>query len=382
MKLIGYILVIVFLFVVLSNFRTPEDYGEERQKSLKDNIAEFDIGVVWPFSTKKDFFREGIMLAAEEINSSGLLDQQINMIYRDTASKVSVAQKISDEFIKNENMLAVMGHYDSTITEQLSVGYDQANLLCLCTGARVASLTDHNFDYLMRTCINSRMIAKNMVNGLAEMGYRKLFVVTQEDDYGRDIKFHFEYFMDFKDMDLCGANSYFRWEKNFNDIVYNLRTASCDLLFLCGFEPWAGYFLRDMRNMGINIPFAATLTHIDDMRKVTGSASQDAIYFTSYNPNAGDQDNMEFVRKFVKRFGEEPDASAVRGYDTLHMLAYAIKTTGTLKPLALSYFIKYCLNYDGVNGKYRFNPGGEVIERPFYLKQVKGNESVIIWSND
>ncbi len=382
MKFIGYVLVIVLLFVFFINTRTPMEYGQERTKSLGVNATKFEIGVIWPFSTKDDGFREGVMLAAEEINSKGVLGRTMEVIFKDTASKVSVAQKAADKFIKNKDMLAVLGHYDSNIAAQLSVGYENAKLLYLDTGACASSLTEHNFDYLIRTTISSRMIADNMVKALAEQGYKNVFMVTQEDNYGREINFHFRYYMDFQDMDICGGNSYFRWEKNYNDIVYNLKLADCDLLFLSGFEPWAGYFLKDMRDMGIRVPFAGAFTNVNKMRAVAGNALQGAMYFTSYDSEKKDPENVDFVDEFVERFGRIPDYAAVTGYDTMHMLAHAIEATDSLDPLVLSRFFKYRMDFDGVNGRYRFSPKGGVMERPFYLKQVKGDESVTIWSNN
>ncbi|WP_022851251.1 ABC transporter substrate-binding protein [Limisalsivibrio acetivorans] len=379
MRITAYILGLVLLYFIISDLRTPMDYGEMRTQALKnDNLTEFKVGVVWPFSTNNDLFLEGIQLAVEEINSIGVLGRKMRLVIKDTASNKNKARSAADGFIRTKDMLAVIGHYDSSIAAETSIGYEKAKLLFLDTGAFGAFLSGHDFEYFVRTSVNTKMIAEKMVKTLAEQGYKRIYIVTQEDEYGQDLAFHFKYYMDLYDMDICRNSSYFRWEYDFHEIIHDMKSEDCDLVFLTGYEPWAGYFIRDMRDMGVTLPYAAAFTAVDKMRGIAGNALDDSMYFTYYDPYSDDPENEVFVRKFRQKYGVKPDAYAATAYDTLHMLADSIRTTGSFEPLNLSYFLRYIEMYNGVNGFYRFSPNGEVLERPFYLMQVKGDREIIL----
>ena len=103
------------------------------------------------------------------------------------------------------------------------------------------------------------------------------------------------------------------------------------------------------------------------MRARAGRAIEGAMYFDFYDPNSPTPENQAFVRKYRARYGRTPDTWAAQGYDTLHILARAVRATGSGNPLDLTYAIRYMDPWEGANGRYRFNSQGEMEDKPFYI---------------
>lgn len=79
------------------------------------------------------------------------------------------------------------------------------------------------------------------------------------------------------------------------------------------------------------------------------------IYFDFYDVNSPSLENQEFVRKFRSRYGKNPDTWAAGGYDALRILAKAVRSTGSVSSLDLSYAIR-----------------GELENKPLCLTEFQG----------
>jgi len=102
------------------------------------------------------------------------------------------------------------------------------------------------------------------------------------------------------------------------------------------------------------------------------------MLFDFYDVNSPSPENQAFVRKFRARYGRPPDTWAAQGYDALRILAKAVKDTGSLNPLDLSYSIRYMDPWEGANGRYKFDGTGELDDKPLYLNQYRNGEPVTI----
>ena len=150
------------------------------------------------------------------------------------------------------------------------------------------------------------------------------------------------------------------------------------MIFFAGLEPRAGDFLRAARSVGITAPIIGAFSDTPEMRSRAGPAMEGAMYFEMYSADSASPENQEFVRKFRAQFGHDPDTWAAQGYDALYLLAKAVRTTGSLNPLDLSYAIRYMAPWEGANGPYRFDGRGELEDKPIYLNVIRNGKPVTI----
>ena len=132
------------------------------------------------------------------------------------------------------------------------------------------------------------------------------------------------------------------------------------------------------RGVGLKTPIVGAFSDTPEMRRRAGRALEGAMYFDIYDVDSLTPENQAFVRKFRTRYGSNPDTWAAQGYDTLHLLAKAIKFTGSRNSLDLSYAIRYMDAWEGANGRYKFDSNGEIEEKPVYLMRFVNGKPVMI----
>jgi ABC-type branched-subunit amino acid transport system substrate-binding protein len=77
-----------------------------------------------------------------------------------------------------------------------------------------------------------------------------------------------------------------------------------------------------------------------------------------------------FVKTFRKRYGKPPDTRAALGYDSLKILAEAMKRSKSADPSVVASNMRFIKNWQGVTGKYTYNPKGDLEGKTSYFKYL------------
>jgi branched-chain amino acid transport system substrate-binding protein len=370
-------------FAVWPQMCSYEHMGERRFRVLSRSAKEIVVGVCWPFSVNQDGMAEGLQLALDEINSRNLAGgYTIRLVMRDDAFDSQRAKRIAVGFANTPGMSAVIGYYDDTPAVKASAIFESSRLLHLIIGANNTAMTAHGFQYIARTTLASDKIARSLARMSADRGYRRIAVIWEEDAYGEDLAYQYRVGLDNMNAELVYQWSYSRERADFRLPVNELKGIDADVIFFAGLEPWAGDFLRNARGVGLTTPIIGAFSDTPEMRKRAGQALEGAMYFEMYNVDSPSVENQSFVRKFRTRYGRSPDTWAAQGYDALHILAKAIKFTGSRNPLDLSYAIRYMDAWEGANGRYKFDSTGELEDKPIFLEMFQHGKPVLIQGGD
>jgi branched-chain amino acid transport system substrate-binding protein len=373
----------LFIFIVAPQWESLENKGKHRFDVLNRASKEIIVGVCWPFSVNQDGMADGLQLALDEINSRNLAGgYTIRLIMRDDAFDAQKAMSIAMEFADTPDMSAVIGYYDDGPAIRSSPILESSRLLHLITGANNTAMTSHGFQYIVRTTLSSEKIARSLARLTVKRGHRKIALIWEEDAYGEDLAYQYGVGLDNLKIPLAYRWSYSRNRADFRLPVNELKGIDADLIFFSGLEPWAGDFLRSAREAGLKTPIFGAFSDTPEMRKRAGRGLEGAMYFETYNPDSPSPENQLFVRKFRTRFGKNPDTWAAQGYDALHILAKAVKFTGSRNPLDLSYAIRYMDAWEGANGRYKFDGTGELEDKPIFIEMYQHGIPVTLGKSD
>lgn len=130
-----------------------------------------------------------------------------------------------------------------------------------------------------------------------------------------------------------------------------------------------GIASKELRRSGFKGEIIAIL--MDDQRLAESAGALDGAFYASYPESAGD-----FIKNYSLRYGTKPGIAADTGYDTIQVLAAAVKTAGTfdvdkVRPEILK------LKYKGASGELVFDEHGGV-RKPFVIYQVKGKDRLVV----
>ena len=370
-------------FVMWIQMGSYERKGERRFEVLSQPSKEIVVGVCWPFSVNEDGMENGLQMAMEEIRSGKLAGEYtIRLVIRDDAFDLEKGKSIAREFADTPGMSAVIGYYDDTLAIKASALFEPCRLLHLIIGANNTAMTGHGFQYIVRTTLSSDKIAQSLARVSAARGYRRIAVLWEEDAYGEDLAYQYGV-----GLDNIQAQTVYRWafsrdRADFRLPVNELKGIDADVILFAGLEPWAGDFLRSARGVGLKTPIIGAFSDTPEMRKRAGEAMEDSMYFEMYDMNSLSPENQAFVTKYRARFGSDPSAWAAQGYDALHILAKAVKFTGSRNPLDLSYAIRYMDPWEGANGRYKFDSKGELEDKPIFLMRIVRGKPVMIQKSE
>ncbi len=378
-KIIWAVAAVLLALLIFSQFGSYEQKGKRRFAVLSKPSDEVLIGVCWPFSVNQDGMADGIHLALDEINSRKLAGPYtLRLIERDDAFDMKRHKSIAKEFASNADMSAVLGYYDDGPAIRASLIYESSCLLHLLVGANNTDMTTHGFAYINRSILSSDRIAMKLAKLTVDRGYRKIVVIWEEDAYGEDLAYQYQVGLDQMNADVVYKWSYSRKTVDFRLLVNDLKLVDADMIFFSGLEPIAGDFLRMARKVGLKTPVIGAFSNTPEMRAHAGTAYEGAMFFDFYNPHDPSPENQLFVSKFFARYGRTPDTWAAQGYDALHILAKAIKFTGSRNPLDISYAIRYSDVFNGANGRYKFDRSGNLDEKPIYLYMIRHGVPVLV----
>jgi branched-chain amino acid transport system substrate-binding protein len=379
-KLLFFVVAVGLLVITLSpQWKSLEHKGNLRFDELSHPAKEVVVGVCWPFSVNQDGMANGLQLALDEINSRNLAGgYTIRLVIRDDAFDSQKAKRIAVEFAETPEMSAVIGYYDDVNAVKASPIFESSRLLHLIVGANNTAMTTHGFQYIVRTVLSGERIAMSLAQLSKDRGYRRIAVLWEEDAYGEDLAYQYAVGIDNLKVQRVYQWSYSRDRADFRLPVNELRGVDADVIFFAGIEPWAGDFLRNAREVGLRTPILGAFSDTPEMRKRAGQGLEGAMYFEMYNPDSSSPENLAFVHKFRTRYGRSPDTWAAQGYDALHILAKAVKFTGSRNPLDLSYAIRYMDAWEGANGRYKFDSAGELEDKPIFLIMFQRGKAVLI----
>jgi branched-chain amino acid transport system substrate-binding protein len=354
-------------YLLAPQWRSFERMGERRFQTLSGPPKEIVVGVFWPFSVNQDGMADGLHLALDEINHNGLAGVPFRLIVRDDTFEWERAKRVAVEFSEMPEMSAVVGYYDDSQAIKASMIYESSRLLHIITGANSTQMTARGLKYIVRTIVSSEKMGRSLAQMSFDRGHRKVALIWEQDAYGADLAYQYRVAFDHLDGELVYQWSYSRQRPDFRLPVNELKGTDADVVFFAGLEPWAGDFIREARAVGLKTEIIGAFSDTPEMRARAGPGIEGSIYFDNYSVDWPTPQNRDFVHKFRSRFGKDPDAWAAQAYDALHMLAKAVKTTGSANPLDLSYAMRFMNAWEGANGRYKFDRRGEVEDKPIFL---------------
>lgn len=361
---------LMLLLLLLSCSPTLSE-KQERANKARQGKGDIIIGVVAPWEDEiLGLYRQGIEMAADEINQSGgVMNRKIRLVKEDDKADIPKAQIVAQSFADNTDMVAVIGHVYSYVSIAVAMIYEYYGLLMLSPTSNASDLTSENqYRYIFRNIYTEIDYAQRMAEFAQKQGYKRLVVYSSSqilyrlsgnafeekvEELGCEVVARLSY-------DSTSEDRYFR-----RDLRFLKENFVFDAIFLEGYVRQAADFLVQARQMGITVPIIGGIDLVDPLLwKVGGKAVEGMVMGTPFHPDDPQPESVEFVKAFQKRFGMKPDSYAGQGYDALKLLAYAMEKANSTVPSEIADALRSTKNRMGVTGSHTFNERGDVVNKP------------------
>lgn len=295
----------------------------------------------------------GVQIALDEINGAGgVLGRKIKVIVEDTQSKPEQSKTAVLKLINQDHVVALLGEIASSRTLAAAPDAQRAHIPMITPGSTNPSVTEKG-DYIFRICFidpfQGQVMAKFAVD---ELHAKKAAILTDvKNDYSVGLaKFFKDEFVK-RGGTVVKEASYAEGDADFKAQLTSIKDANPDILVVPGYYTEVGMIAQQSRDLNLKVPMLGGDGWDSNKTIEIGGKAIEGSYFT--NHYASDDPNpvvQDFIKKYKARYGETPDAMAALGYDSMRVLADAIKRAGSDNPTKIRDAIAATKDYPAVTG--------------------------------
>jgi branched-chain amino acid transport system substrate-binding protein len=301
---------------------------------------------------------KGSVMAVEEINAAGgALGKKFRLVTEDDQSKPEDARTAALKLIQQDNAVALVGEIASSNSKAAAPAAQEAQIPMISPGSTNPDVTAIG-DYIFRVCFIDPFQGAVMAKFATETLKAKkvALLVDVKSDYSVGLAKFFE-----EALTRAGGQIVIRQDYSAGDIEFSaqltaIKSKNPDAIFLPGYYTEAGLVMKKARELGITVPFLGGDGWDSPKTTEIGGAAAEGSYFSNhYSAENTDPTVQTFVKNFEAKYHEEPDAMAALGYDSIKLLADAIRRAGTTDHEKLRQALAETKDLPSVTGKTTIN---------------------------
>jgi branched-chain amino acid transport system substrate-binding protein len=303
------------------------------------------IGVAGPFtggsSSMGVSMRDGVRLATEEINKAGgVLGRKIVLVERDDEAKNERGVQIAQELINKEKVAAAVGYINTGVSLASQRFFQEAKIPVMnnvSTGSIVTNQFPKDPDnYIFRNSAPDNIQAPMIVEeAITRRGYKKVAILADSTNYGQLGREDLE-----KALAAKGVKPVAEEKFNIKDVdmtaqLLKAKEAGAEVVLTYGIGPELAQIANGMTKLGWKVPMIGSWTlsmanYIDN----AGPGGEGARMPQTFIQEPTTPKRKAFIESYLKTFKPKNNridspVSAAQGYDSVYLLAAAIKQAGT-----------------------------------------------------
>lgn len=373
MKRIMLLTVVLFIFSI--------NIFSQNQDAIK-------VGVFVDLSGQTASFGEatknGVELATEDINNAGGINsRKIELIFKDNKGYPERAKKVVEELITKEKVHVILGDVASTLSLAAAPVAQKAKIPMITPTSTNPKVTEVG-DYIFRTCFIDPHQGEAMAKfAFYQLNLRKVAIFGDvNSDYSKGLAENFKKTFTGLGGKIVSEQAYTQQDDNFRGQLTVIKKSKPDAIYLPGYYGETAQIAKEARAMKINIPLlGGDGWDSPELWKIGGEALNNSYitnHFAADNSSSAVQD---FVVKHETKFKSKPDTLAALGYDTVYLMADALKRAKTVDGEKLRNALARTTNFYGVTGKIeRFDESRNPVKPIVILKLQPQTQKFVYYS--
>ena len=316
--IIGVIIVVALVIILVVRRASPTTMMGQTIK-IGGDLSLTGFGASWSENQLN-----GAQLAVKEINTrGGVLGKSLEFVAEDNATDPKTAVSALQKLIAIDHVNFLLTGW-SFVTEPLVSLINENKILTVTVAAGQPGITKQS-PYLFRTWPPDDIATRAIVEYASTQKYKKIIPVHTISQWENSITDFFVAEAGKMGLQTLTPVAFTADTQNFQTYIAKLKVENPDAIFLAASPGPLERFIKQARELGVNIPilYPIDVVGLGLPEKVSPSYLKDVI-FTIYTPS-----KVEFVNSFKNEYGVEPGVSADTAYDAIYMLAKAIEKAGT-----------------------------------------------------
>lgn len=303
------------------------------------------IGVAGPFtggsSSMGVSMRDGVRLAADEINKSGgVLGRQIQLVERDDEAKNERGVQIAQELINKEKVAATVGYINTGVALASQRFFQEAKIPVMNNVATGSVITlqfkDQPDNYVFRNAAHDSIQAPMIVEeAITKRGFKKVAILADSTNYGQLGRADLEAALKLKGITPVAVEKFNIKDVDMTAQLLKAKEAGAEAVLTYGIGPELAQIANGMTKLGWKVPMIGSWTlsmanYIDN----AGPGGEGARMPQTFIQEPTTPKRQSFIINYLKTFNPknsrmDSPVSAAQGYDSIYLLAAAIKQAGS-----------------------------------------------------
>src|SRR4051812_39186377 len=303
------------------------------------------IGVDGPFtggsSSMGVSMRDGVRLAADEINKKGgVLGRKIELVERDDEAKNERGVQIAQELINKEKVVALVGYINTGVALASERFFQEAKIPVMnnvATGSIVTPQFDDQPDnFIFRNAAHDSIQAPMIVEeAITRRGFKKVAILADSTNYGQLGRADLEKALELKGVKPVAVEKFNIKDVDMTAQLLKAKEAGAEAVLTYGIGPELAQIANGMTKLGWKVPIVGSWTlsmanYIDN----AGPGGEGARMPQTFIQEGTTPKRKTFIDSYVKTFKPKNNridspVSAAQGYDSIYLLAAAIKQAGS-----------------------------------------------------
>ncbi len=299
------------------------------------------IGVSGPYtggsSSMGVSMRDGVRLAAEEINKSGgVLGRQLQLVERDDEAKNERGVQIAQELINKEKVTATVGFINTGVALASQRFYQEAKIPVMNNVATGSAIT-HQFDdqpenYVFRNSAHDSIQAPMLVEeAIVRRNFKKVAILADSTNYGQLGRADLEKALELKGVKPVAVEKFNIKDVDMTPQLLKAKQAGAEAILTYAIGPELAQIANGMTKLGWKVPMIGSWTlSMANFIDNAGPGGEGARMPQTFIQAPTTPKRQAFIINYLKTFSPkggriDSPVSAAQGYDSVYLLAAAIK---------------------------------------------------------
>jgi branched-chain amino acid transport system substrate-binding protein len=342
------------------------------------------IGVVGPESGSAAQLGQGqhkaAKMAVDEINAKqGPDDWKLEIFFEDDEGNPTKSASATNKLIQQSQVNVVIGAINSSATLADMVVTDRAGIPQITAGSTGSSITTQGNKWILRTAVNDEFQANALIAYAKQGGITKIATFTAADDYGQSGAKLLAGAAEKQGVKLVASPTYNNGDKDFKPQLLTIKAKGAQGIFMWGLYTEAALISKQARQLAISAQlFGASGMAAQKLIELGGDAVQGLVLTQTFLPDSDNQTVKDFVGKYKAKYQESPIPHGAQAYDTVYVIADAVKRANSTAPAALREALSKTAGLKLVTGEPKFNDRGDDIGKYLLITTIKGERFTLL----
>ncbi len=326
----------------------------------------------------------GATLALEELNAAGGINgATIEMPVHDSQYDMAVTAQVAQQYIEEDHVQAFIGYTDTDSVLASGRFFQDAGIPFITVGATSPKIPSQVGDMLFLAAFGDNVqAAAGAEYALKNFGDSAYLLIDKGVEYTTLLGGYFKDAFEKAGGTIVLEDTYETDATDFSAQITKLKALSTkpDVLYVSAMPDDIGLIVKQMRQAGVTQPIVGGDGYDTPLLLSVGGKAANDTYYSTHAYMATDSTDAikKFYTDYKAAYGTDPEnAFAALGYDTVGLIADAIRRAGSEDPAKIRDALAATKDFKGITGSITYPPDSRVPQKTVTMIGVKDDKLML-----